>query len=130
MSETTVQRCLEAWNACIAALIEVGRLPDPAKKKATPKAKPAARGATETTATSAEAVETTPATLPYRTRRPVIGPGREIRGFFVGLGGVDASEHPRGRGPWAVAGEVASTRGRVRGGGRRPPVGAGKRSIR
>jgi hypothetical protein len=42
MSETTAERCLEAWNACVAALIEVGRLPDPAKaaaKKATPKPK-------------------------------------------------------------------------------------------
>jgi hypothetical protein len=28
MSTTTAERCLEAWNACIAALIEVGRLPD------------------------------------------------------------------------------------------------------
>ena len=42
MSESTAERCLEAWNACVAALIEVGRLPDPAKKKATPKAKAAA----------------------------------------------------------------------------------------
>jgi hypothetical protein len=44
MSETTAARCLEAWNACVAALIGVGRLPDPAKaaaKKATPKPKPA-----------------------------------------------------------------------------------------
>jgi hypothetical protein len=39
MSESTAERCLEAWNACVAALIEVGRLPGPAKKKATPKAK-------------------------------------------------------------------------------------------
>ena len=29
MSETTAARCLEAWNACVAALIEVERLPDP-----------------------------------------------------------------------------------------------------
>src|ERR1700720_1400049 len=41
MSETTAARCLEAWHAVIAALIEVGRLPDPTKgapaaKKATP----------------------------------------------------------------------------------------------
>jgi hypothetical protein len=58
MSETTAARCLEAWHACVAALIEVGRLPDPAKgapqKKPTPsKAKPAiqsAPAATETTA--------------------------------------------------------------------------------
>jgi hypothetical protein len=44
MSETTAERCLEAWNACVAALIDVGRLPDPAKaaaKKATPKPKAA-----------------------------------------------------------------------------------------
>ena len=27
MSETTVARCLEAWNACVAALIEVGGRP-------------------------------------------------------------------------------------------------------
>jgi hypothetical protein len=45
MSETTAARCLEAWQACVAALIEVGRLPDPAKaaaKKApkAPKAQP------------------------------------------------------------------------------------------
>ena len=31
MSESTAARCLEAWHAVIAALIEVGRLPDPAK---------------------------------------------------------------------------------------------------
>jgi hypothetical protein len=31
MSETTAARCKEAWDAVIAALIEVGRLPDPAK---------------------------------------------------------------------------------------------------
>ena len=48
MSESTAARCLEAWNAYVAALIEVGRLPDPAKaamKKAPGKAKaqPAAR---------------------------------------------------------------------------------------
>jgi hypothetical protein len=44
MSESTAARCLEAWRACVAALIEVGKLPDPAKaaaKKATPKPKPA-----------------------------------------------------------------------------------------
>ena len=40
MSETTAARCLEAWRAVIAALIEVRRLPDPSKKKATPKSKP------------------------------------------------------------------------------------------
>jgi hypothetical protein len=42
MSETTAARCLEAWHALIGALREVGRLPDPTKKKAPPKAKPAA----------------------------------------------------------------------------------------
>jgi hypothetical protein len=55
MSETTAARCKEAWDAVIAALIEVGRLPDPAKaaaKKATPKpkaakAQPAAAGPTQ-----------------------------------------------------------------------------------
>ena len=31
MSETTAARCKEAWDAVIVALIEVGRLPDPAK---------------------------------------------------------------------------------------------------
>jgi hypothetical protein len=31
MSETTAARCKEAWDACVAALIQVGRLPDPAK---------------------------------------------------------------------------------------------------
>jgi hypothetical protein len=61
MSETTAERCLEAWRACVAALIEVGRLPDPAKKKAAPKpksalaAKPAA--ATETAVATPSAVE-------------------------------------------------------------------------
>ena len=30
MSESTTARCLEAWRAVIAALIEVGRLSDPA----------------------------------------------------------------------------------------------------
>jgi hypothetical protein len=57
MSETTAARCLEAWRACVGALIEVGRLPDPAKpaaKKATLKPKPATPvakpfAATETT---------------------------------------------------------------------------------
>jgi hypothetical protein len=42
MSETTAARCIEAWNACVQALIEVGKLPDPAKpatKKAAAKAK-------------------------------------------------------------------------------------------
>jgi hypothetical protein len=40
MSESTAARCLEAWRACVAELIEVGRLLDPVKaaaKKATPK---------------------------------------------------------------------------------------------
>jgi hypothetical protein len=40
MSETTAARCKEAWDAVIAALIEVGRLPDPAKaaaKKSAPR---------------------------------------------------------------------------------------------
>jgi hypothetical protein len=65
MSESTAARCLEAWHAVIAALIEVGRLPDPAKaagKKATPKPKPvpvAKPAATETTATPDETVGTT-----------------------------------------------------------------------
>jgi hypothetical protein len=57
MSETTATRCLEAWNACVAALIEVGRMPDPAKaaaKKAAAKSapkplevQPAAAGSTQ-----------------------------------------------------------------------------------
>jgi hypothetical protein len=34
MSETTAARCKEAWDAVIAALIEVGRLPDPANAAA------------------------------------------------------------------------------------------------
>jgi hypothetical protein len=58
MSESTAARCLEAWNACVAALIEVGRLPDPAKaaaKKATPKPKAA------TVETPPAAAETPPA---------------------------------------------------------------------
>jgi hypothetical protein len=44
MSESTAARCLEAWRACVAELIEVGRLLDPVKaaaKKAAPKPKPA-----------------------------------------------------------------------------------------
>ena len=36
MSETTAARCKEAWHAVIAALIEVGRLPDPSKKASKP----------------------------------------------------------------------------------------------
>jgi hypothetical protein len=53
--ETTAARCLEAWRACVAALIEVGRLPDPAK--ATQKKAPAKpKAATVETPT---AVETT-----------------------------------------------------------------------
>jgi hypothetical protein len=68
MSETTAARCLEAWQACVQALIEVGRMPDPAKvaqKKAKaapakpkPVVKPAATEKTETTATPAETFET------------------------------------------------------------------------
>ena len=64
MSETTAARCLEAWNACVVALIEVGRLPDPAKLAAKktaakkplkpPVAKPAT---TETTIATPPAVE-------------------------------------------------------------------------
>jgi hypothetical protein len=34
MSETTAARCKEAWDAAIAPLIEVGRLPDPLKPAA------------------------------------------------------------------------------------------------
>jgi hypothetical protein len=60
MSETTAARCLEAWQACVQALIEVGRLPDPAQKKATAQKAPKVAPA-EATATSAETVET-PAT--------------------------------------------------------------------
>jgi hypothetical protein len=40
MSETTAERCLEAWNACVAALIEVGRLPAPKTQKPPKKAEP------------------------------------------------------------------------------------------
>ena len=60
MSQTTATRCLEAWRACVAALVEVARLPDPAKatqKRVAPKTKPAPvakPAATETTATSAQ----------------------------------------------------------------------------
>jgi hypothetical protein len=60
MSESTAARCLEAWNACIGALREVGKLPAPpnaaAAKEAPHKGKPAAKpaAATETTATSVE----------------------------------------------------------------------------
>jgi hypothetical protein len=59
MSESTAARCREAWSACIAALIEVGMLPDPmqaAGKKATA-AKKAPKLATETK--PPEATETT-----------------------------------------------------------------------
>jgi hypothetical protein len=31
IGETTAERCLEAWHPCVAALIVVGKLPDPAK---------------------------------------------------------------------------------------------------
>jgi hypothetical protein len=64
MTTTTASRCLEAWRACVAALIDVGRLPDPARatqKKAAPKPKPVAvakPAATETTATPAETIGT------------------------------------------------------------------------
>jgi hypothetical protein len=60
MSETTAARCKEAWDACVVALIEVERLPDPAKKKAAPKAKPAPAAkpaATDTTVATPPAVE-------------------------------------------------------------------------
>ena len=56
MSESTAARSLEAWRACVAALIEAGRLPDPAKKKAPPKARPvpvAKPAAAETVGTAA-----------------------------------------------------------------------------
>jgi hypothetical protein len=33
MSETTAGHCKEAWDAVIAALVEVGRLPDPTPPK-------------------------------------------------------------------------------------------------
>ena len=56
MSETTAARCKEAWDAVIAAVIEVGRLPDPAKAagkktaaKKPPKPPAAKPAATETT---------------------------------------------------------------------------------
>ena len=64
-SESTAARCLEAWRACVAELIEVGRLLDPVKatqKKAVPKPKPvpvAKPAATEPTATPDETVGTT-----------------------------------------------------------------------
>jgi hypothetical protein len=65
MSESTAARCLKAWRACVAALVEVGRLADPAKatqKKAARKPKPvpvAKPAATETTAAPDETVGTT-----------------------------------------------------------------------
>jgi hypothetical protein len=65
MSETTAARCLEAWQACVAALIEVGRLPDPEKapaaKKAPAKPKPVVKPAPteKLSETPAAAVETT-----------------------------------------------------------------------
>jgi len=63
ISETTAARCKEAWDAVIAALIEVGRLPDPAKaasKKAAskPEAKAVPLAATEAvTASPSEPLE-------------------------------------------------------------------------
>lgn len=61
MSESTAERCFEAWHACVAALIDVGRLPDPAKAapKSAAKTKPAAKPATVTETVETEA---TPAT--------------------------------------------------------------------
>jgi hypothetical protein len=66
MSETTAARCLEAWSACVAALIEVGRLPDPAKKAPAAKkvpSKPKPTASTETTATPDATVETPTETI-------------------------------------------------------------------
>jgi hypothetical protein len=74
MSESTAARCVEAWQACVAALIEVGRLPDLEKKVPMAKKSPAQKkapkvatetkppAATETTATPVETVETTAST--------------------------------------------------------------------
>jgi NaMN:DMB phosphoribosyltransferase len=68
MSETTAARCLEAWRACVAALIEVGRLPNlakaAAKKTATKKppkpldAQPAAAGTTQSVEQNGTVVDT------------------------------------------------------------------------
>jgi hypothetical protein len=70
MSEPTAARCLEAWQACVAALIEVGRLPDPAKKapapKRAPKVTPTETKPPAATETPAAAVETTVAELAAR----------------------------------------------------------------
>jgi hypothetical protein len=69
MSESTAERCLEAWNACVAALIEVGRLPDPAaQKKAPPKTKPVPEAKPAATKTT---VATPPAVEPVGTREPI-----------------------------------------------------------
>jgi hypothetical protein len=72
MSETTAARCLEAWRACVAALIEVRRLPDPTKtaaaKKATPKPKPAPAAKPAATET---AVVTPPAVDPVGTAEAI-----------------------------------------------------------
>jgi hypothetical protein len=102
MSETTAARCLEAWNACVAALIEVGRLPDPSKKKAAPKAKPAP-------AAKPAAAETPPAVEPVETNGAadlIHPPCRgEIAGFVPAFSwGVDRVEMPAGSRA-AVAGE-------------------------
>jgi hypothetical protein len=54
MSETTAARCLEAWYACVAALIEVAGCPTRRRRRQPPKTKPvpvAKPAATETTAT-------------------------------------------------------------------------------
>jgi hypothetical protein len=68
MSETTAARCKEAWDAVIVALIEVGRLPDPAKAAAkkiaaknSPKpldAQPAAAGPTQSVEQKGTVVDT------------------------------------------------------------------------
>jgi hypothetical protein len=86
MSETTAARCLEAWRACVAALIEVGRLADPVaqKKKAAPKAKPtpaAKPAATETTATP-------PAAEPIRKRSARYQVDAKGAGFWPAFFGV------------------------------------------
>jgi hypothetical protein len=80
MSESTAARCLQAWQACVAALIEVGRLPDPANaavqkaKAAKPKpvVKPAPAETTETTIAAVETVETSAGMVETTNQHPPI----------------------------------------------------------
>jgi hypothetical protein len=120
MSETTAARCLEAWQACVGALREVGKLPDPAKKKA-PAPEEGAQGRGRDRAAGRE------------RRRPNliarvddVTKAPERSGAFSwasgAIGARSRRDTRRDRGPRAVAGGSGSTRW---GWGRRSPWGAG-----